>query len=580
MTVRVLTINWGSSSLKCALVDSATGRRLREAGWRGEAPPDELAARIRGELLASLAAEEQPEAVAHRIVHGGASFRAPVLIDDGVRQRLQAVADLAPLHNPPALALVDALRAALPSLPHVAAFDTAFHASLPARARTYALPPDIRERLDIQRYGFHGLNHAHVTSAVARHLRTTPDRLRIISCHLGNGASVAAVEQGTCTETSMGMTPLEGLVMGTRAGDLDPGVLLALLRSGMDVDGLDDLLHRRSGLQGLTGTHDLRDIEARAAAGDEACRSALAVYGHRVRKYIGAYTAVMGGVDVVAFTGGIGQNSPSMRNRCLQRMDFLGAVLDEERNRAARVTVADPVADISDEASRTRLLVVAADEEGELAREAATVLAKGEPALVRDPLRVPVAVSARHAHLCQATLDRLFGAGYVLRERVPLAQPGQFAAEETISLVGPRGRIDGVRLIGPPREADQVEISRTDEFVLGVDAPVRLSGDLTGSPGIVVEGPRGRIQLDSGLICARRHVHYNAEEARRHGLRDGQRVSVRLGQAGSQVTFQGVVLRVSPRFSTQLHLDTDEANAAGVKSGDEAELLLEDPPHT
>jgi acetate kinase len=215
----------------------------------------------------------------------------------------------------------------------------------------------------------------HVMHSVATHLGVASDKLRIISCHLGNGASAAAIEHGHSVDTSMGMTPLEGLVMGTRAGDLDPGILLHLLHTGaLDAKQLDGVLNKKSGMEGLTGTNDMREIERRAAAGDEECRLAFAIYAHRVRKYVGAYAAVMGGVDAIAFTGGVGENSAAIREACVQRLEFLGAKLDARRNREARPDAATPCCEISQTGSRTRLLVVRADEELAMSIEAAAAL--------------------------------------------------------------------------------------------------------------------------------------------------------------------------------------------------------------
>ena len=296
----------------------------------------------------------------------------------------------------------------------------------------------------------------------------------------------------------------------------------------------------------------------------------------------------MGGVDAIAFTGGVGEGSALVRHRCLQRLEFLGAVLDEDRNRDARVDGAEAAAIISSEVSRVRLVVVRADEEREMAMQAGALLAgKAAPLLdgkaaplrtgttaPRGPVRIPVAISARHAHLSQPTIDRLFGKGHELVPRTALSQTGQFSAEETVTLVGPRGKLPDVRLMGPPREHDQVEISRTDEFVLGVDAPVRISGDLANTPGITIEGPAGRVTLPSGLICARRHIHMSPDDARRLGVRDCDVVAVRIDTDGRDLQFGDVMVRVSPQFRLELHLDTDEANAAGVRPGDYAELLL------
>ena len=370
----------------------------------------------------------------------------------------------------------------------------------------------------------------------------------------------------------MGMTPLEGLVMGTRSGDLDPGVALKLLQTGgFDAAALDQLLNAESGLHGLCGTVDFAAIERRAADGDEDCRRAIAIYAHRVRKYIGAYAAVMGGLDAIAFTGGIGEHSALARHRICQNLGLLGAVLDEDRNRDARLTTEQPTIDLAAEESRVRILAVRADEEGQLAREAAALLS-GRPA-ASVALTIPVAVSARHAHLSTGTLDRLFGVGYRLHKRADLSQPGQYSSEETVTLIGPRGRVEGVRVLGPPRSADQIEISRSDEFVLGVDAPVRLSGDLAGTPGITLEGPRGRVTIERGVICARRHIHMSPADGERLGVRDGQIVQVRIDSEGRDLTFADVIVRVAEDFRLELHLDTDEANAAGLSETVRATLV-------
>lgn len=586
----VLSLNCGSSSLKSALLDVGSGRRLLDARVEGistascvlriEGVSRQLDASLTYETAVTLLLNEcrahfvgrVPEAVAHRIVHGGERFARPVLLDRQVMVALEELTDLAPLHNPPALQAVKVATDMWPNLPHVAVFDTAFHATLPRRAREYALPQALRGRFGIRRFGFHGINHEHVMRASAEHLHVRPQDLRIVSCHLGSGASVTAIEYGSSVDTSMGMTPLEGLVMGTRAGDLDPGVLLHLLRSGeFDAGKLDALLNADAGLKGLTGTQHMREVEQRAAAGDESCRLAIGLYSHRVRKYIGAYAAAMGGVDVIAFSGGVGEHSAVIRHRVAQRLEFLGAVLDEDRNRDVQIDAKTPLVEISESHSRVRLLVVRSDEEMSMAKSAVSLL-KARGKADKEPT-IPIAVSARHAHLSQASVERLFGAGYQLRVHAPLAQTGQFAAEEKVSLLGPRGRLDDVRLIGPPRQQDQIEISRSDEFVLGIDAPVRISGDLANTPGVALEGPLGRIALRNGVICARRHIHMSDSDAQRLDLKDHDKVAVKLGKAGRELVFNDVIVRVSPDFRLELHLDTDEANAAGVQQGDLAELL-------
>jgi len=375
--MRILALNCGSSSLKSALIDTALGCRLHEVhvdnvGSDLSDAVDELLAKYR-----RLDGITTPEAVVHRVVHGGEKFRDPTRLSDAVLGEIEQLNHLAPLHNPPALAAIRRARAELPDVPHFAVFDTAFHSTLPDCAREYALPGDIRQRFGIRRFGFHGINHAHVAHSVADHLRTDVKQLRIVSCHLGNGASVTAIEGGRSVDTSMGMTPLEGLVMGTRAGDVDPGVLLQLRREGhLDADELDDLLNKRSGLKGLAGTNDMREIDRRANAGDRDCTLAIEIYVHRIRKYIGAYAAGMGGVDAIAFTAGVGEHSAMIRRRSSERLEFLGAVLDVATNDALKLTSERPVVAFHAASSRVHLLAVRADEELSMARETAAALSQ------------------------------------------------------------------------------------------------------------------------------------------------------------------------------------------------------------
>jgi acetate kinase len=565
--VRIFALNCGSSSIKCAVVDSESGERAFELHLRDTGGSTDTAfAQLRDRWTDF----GRVDAVVHRVVHGGTRFTAPTIIDDEVLAQLAALERLAPLHNAPAIVAIRLARELFPNVRHVAVFDTAFHTTLPPRAREYALPSDLRARFGIRRFGFHGISHGDLAARVATHLRRRPEELRIVSCHLGSGASLAAIEYGRSVETSMGMTPLEGLVMGTRGGDLDPGILLDLSRE-LSREDLESLLNKRAGLRGLTGTDDLREIERRAGDGDEDCRLAIGLHAHRIRKYLGAYAAVMGGVDVIAFTGGVGENSAPVRHRSLQRLAFLGALLDEERNRNARVDARTPIVEISREDSHVRILVVRADEEAAMAAAAAKLL--DSPSRPVGNTRIPVAVSARHAHLSQPTLDQLFGPGYSLRPKSSLSQTGQFSAEETVRVIGPRGELAHVRLMGPPRAHDQVEISRSDEFILGIDAPVRISGDIANTPGATLEGPIGRVTLSHGVICARRHIHMNPVDAARLGIADRDTVSVRIDSADRDLTFNDVSVRVSPAFTLELHLDTDEANAAGIAEGSTAELL-------
>jgi len=354
--MNVLVINCGSSSVKYALFDDAenlivSGKRERlgqKSGDRKETHQQAIA------TIFDTLAEHKIDAVGHRVVHGGEECQDACLIDADVLKAIEQRIPDAPMHNPYSLAAIESAQTEVKGVPHVAVFDTAFHSRMPRRATTYAIDNDVAKKHGIRRFGFHGISHEYAAGIAAEFVQRPLDELRLITLHLGNGASACAVEFGRSAETSMGNTPLEGLVMGTRSGDVDAGVLLALLRTGeYDIDSLDELLNHQSGLAGLSGLgNDLREIEKAAADGDDRARLAINVFAHRARKYIGAYAAAMGGVDVVAFTGGIGENSASMRRRILQRLEFLGIVMDEDRNRDASVVKDKDFARITTERSR------------------------------------------------------------------------------------------------------------------------------------------------------------------------------------------------------------------------------------
>ena len=307
-----------------------------------------------------------PVAVGHRVVHGGARFHEPTLVTPQVERDIDELAALAPLHNPGALQGIVAAEIAFPAVPHVAIFDTAFHQTLPPEAFTYAINADLAERFRIRRYGFHGTSHSFVSRAAAEFLGRKLTDLNQIVLHLGNGASVCAVRGGRSVETSMGMTPLEGLVMGTRSGDIDAGVLFHLhRRAGLDIDDLDTLLNRGSGLLGLTGRGDMRDVIGAAEAGDGPSQLAIDVYVHRLKHYVGAYFAQLGRVDVITFTAGVGENDPMLRARTLGELEAFGIRIDPARNAAAdrgpRV--------ISTDDSAVTVLVIPTNEELEIARQ-------------------------------------------------------------------------------------------------------------------------------------------------------------------------------------------------------------------
>ena len=586
--MNVLVVNCGSSSIKAAVLDdrsAAVVSKLKverlgsgEACWRidnGESvrcePTHEDA--LVAALPALIEGCESIGAVGHRVVHGGTKFKAPVRITDDVVVEIESLSALAPLHNPANAAGIRAARKLLPELLHIAVFDTAFHATLPRRAWTYGIDNELATKHSVRRYGFHGTSHQYVAKRAAAYMDDDLRDLRIITCHLGNGCSVCAVEYGRSVETSMGMTPLEGLVMGTRSGDVDVGAVLHMARAeGWGLDEIDRFLNRSCGLAGLSGNgNDLRDIEARAGEGDEGCRLAIQVFAHRVRKYIGAYAAAMGGVDAIVFTAGIGENSALMRHRIATRLEFLGARFCEDSNGDVCVNAQSPVAEISEAGSRCRLLVVATDEQHAIAGAAARLAHEDDR--VKNPRSIPVAVSARHMHITRDTLDLLFGKGHELTPDRPLSQPGQYASVERVKLIGPRNSIDRVRILGPIRSKNQIEISRTDEFSLGVDAPVRASGDVANSPGIIVEGPAGRVELKEGVICAWRHIHMTPDDARHFGVKDRDVVEVAVTGTGRDLIFGDVLVRVSPKYKLEMHIDTDEGNAAELSHGAEGALV-------
>ena len=323
---------------------------------------------------------EDIDAVGHRVVHGGEHFSQSVLIDDQVIAAIEQCAELAPLHNPANLTGIRAAMQHLPHVPHVAVFDTAFHQTMPRRAWLYGLPYDVYERYGVRRYGFHGTSHRYVAGVAAEVLaaRGIPrERQRVVTCHLGNGCSVAAVLGGQSIDTSMGFTPLEGLLMGTRCGDIDPAVVPYLMeRLGLDPDGIDELMNKRSGLLGVSGvSNDMRDVQKAAAEGNDRARAAVELFCYRVRKYIGAYAAAMGGIDAVVFTAGIGENDPLVRSKSLEGLEFLGLAIDEAKNQ--RPDFASGAADISTADAAARVLVIPTDEELMIARDTAALVANG-----------------------------------------------------------------------------------------------------------------------------------------------------------------------------------------------------------
>ncbi len=358
--MKILVVNAGSSSVKLSLLDGD------ETVHSDSVDPDQA-----GDALAKLLdGDGAPDAVGHRVVHGGLDFTGPVLVDDGVLARIEALRSLAPLHQGPSITALRQARDALPHVPQVACFDTAFHASLPAAAYTYAVPQRWRTELGVRRYGFHGLAHEWAARRAAELVGRPLGELRIVTAHLGSGASLCAVQRGRSVDTTMGFTPTAGLVMGTRSGDLDPAVPLWLVHQGLDAAEVADDLDHRSGLLALAGASDARTVVEAAEGGGRAAEAALAVWAHRLRGQIAAMAAAMGGLDVLAFGGGVGEHQPALRARAADRLAFLGLALDDARNAAAR----GGDAEIGAAGAAVRSVVVAAREDLVVAGQVRQVL--------------------------------------------------------------------------------------------------------------------------------------------------------------------------------------------------------------
>ena len=392
--MKVLVLNCGSSSLKYQLIDMSNEEVLciglvERIGIEGSILKQEKDG-VEGKLVV-----EQPmknhqdaiklvldavvdakfggvqdikevEAVGHRVVHGGEKFAGSVLITDEVKAALVECTDLAPLHNPANIMGIEACEAILPGVPMVGVFDTAFHQTMPKSSYLYGLPHELYTKYGVRRYGFHGTSHKYVSQRAAAMLGKNIEDIKVITCHLGNGASIAAVDGGKCVDTSMGFTPLEGLIMGTRCGDIDAAILPFLMeKEGLDAKGLSDLMNKKSGVYGMTGiSSDFRDIEGAAANGDEKAQVALDAYAQRVKKYIGAYAAEMNGVDAVVFTAGVGENGIDMRKAIASNMEFLGMNFDEEANKVRGKETVISTAD-----SKVKILLIPTNEELMIARD-------------------------------------------------------------------------------------------------------------------------------------------------------------------------------------------------------------------
>ena len=398
--MKILVLNCGSSSIKYALYNMDDRSVITSGGIEKIGLPDSfIKFKLGGEKhqinrpikehtagvqfifevltqgeWAVLSDPSELGAVGHRMVHGGERFNESVLLNDEVMQAFAQCNDLAPLHNPANIKGVNAVKALLPQVPQVGVFDTAFHQTMPDYAYMYALPYELYEKYGVRRYGFHGTSHRYVSQRVCEFLGIKPEGKRIITCHIGNGASIAAVRDGRCVDTSMGLTPLEGLIMGTRSGDIDAGAVTFLMdKLGLDTKGLSALLNKQSGLMGISGlSSDFRDILAGIAAGNDRARLAKEMYTYRIKKYIGQYAAAMGGVDIILFTGGAGENQWEVREGATRGLEFMGVVMDAERNHACRATEAV----ISADRSAVTVCVIPTDEELMIALDTARLAGK------------------------------------------------------------------------------------------------------------------------------------------------------------------------------------------------------------
>ena len=463
---KILVINCGSSSVKYSFYDTAdesrraqghverigiAGTRLAHRGPGGEVkrelPSGDFAEAFKA-IVKELTAKEtgvitsvgEVSVVVHRVVHGGERFTGATVITDEVLAQIEALSPLAPLHNPVNVAGIREMRRLFAAVPHVAVFDTAFHHTLPAYAYLYGLPYEFYQQKAVRRYGFHGTSHGYVALRAAQFLGRRPNELELVSCHLGNGSSLCAVDHGRSVDTTMGFTPAEGLIMGTRCGDVDAGILAFLERTeGLSAGKSEELLNKKSGLLGLSGvSSDMREILKAADEGNSRALLALKTYCYRIRKYIGAYVAAMGGADTIVFTGGIGQGSAEVRALALQGLSCMGIALDEQRNREARGF--DEVCRISTDDSKITVLIVPTDEERMMAREALRALSRSYLTHVLETQKQDsflVEVSAHHIHLTQEHVEALFGIGHQLTKHADLSQPGQYApARNSLRLWG------------------------------------------------------------------------------------------------------------------------------------------------
>lgn len=396
--MKILVLNCGSSSVKYKLIESDSKEVLAEGGVEKIGLPDSFLKFKRPDGSKEVITVDMPtakeavknvldiltdpkegviksfdeiQAVGHRVVHGMEKFNKSVLITPEVIEKVKECYAVAPLHNPANVTGIEAVSSLMPDVPQVAVFDTAFHQTMPAEAYMYALPYEAYEKYGVRRYGFHGTSHRYVSRRACEFLGLPYEKQRIITCHIGNGASITAIKDGKSVDTSMGLTPTEGLMMGTRVGDVDPGALVYMMeREGLDAEGLSKLINKRSGVAGVTElSSDMRDIEAAVEAGNERATLALNMYEYRILKYIGAYTAVLGGVDIIVFTGGVGENQTGTRERICKQLAYMGVTFNAEANKTRGEEI-----EISGSDSKVHVVVIPTDEEMMIAEDTATIV--------------------------------------------------------------------------------------------------------------------------------------------------------------------------------------------------------------
>ena len=396
--MKILVLNCGSSSVKYKLIESENGNVLADGGVEKIGLPDSFLKFKRPDGSKETITVSMPDhkeavknvlkiltdpkegviksfdeiqAVGHRVVHGMEKFNKSVLITPEVIGKVKECYPVAPLHNPANITGIEAITDLIPGVPQVAVFDTAFHQTMPAKAFMYALPYEDYEKYGVRRYGFHGTSHRYVSRRACEFLGVPYEQQRIITCHIGNGGSITAIKDGISVDTSMGLTPTEGLMMGTRVGDVDPGALTYLMKcEGLDADGLGNVINKKSGVLGISGiSSDMRDIEDAIAAGNERAKLAMDMYEYRILKYIGAYTAVLGGADIIVFTAGVGENSPELREAVCEKLAYMGITLDKEANRSRGKEVVISGAD-----SKVKVVVIPTDEELVIAQDTAMIV--------------------------------------------------------------------------------------------------------------------------------------------------------------------------------------------------------------